>query len=111
MTTLSTHVLDIARGTPAGGVTIRLYAVADQTRALLGESITNADGRTAEPLARNLPAGTYEIVFAAGPYFARDGRAAFYDDVPVRFALTGEPARCHVPLLLAPWGYSTYRGS
>ena len=109
--TLSTHVLDTARGEPAAGVAVALYVLRGSARALLAQAVTNADGRTDKPLAADLPAGTYELLFAAGPYFARLGVAAFYDEVPVRFTLAGGPGHCHVPLLLAPWGYSTYRGS
>ncbi len=109
--TLSTHVLDTARGVPAAGIAVALYVLRGSARALLAQAITNADGRTDKPLAAELPAGSYELVFAAGPYFARHGLAAFYDDVPVRFTLSDESERCHVPLLLSPWGYSTYRGS
>jgi 5-hydroxyisourate hydrolase len=108
--TLSTHVLDTARGVPAAGVAITLYVLKGSARALLAQLVTNTDGRTDKPIA-DLPAGTYELVFAAGSYFARLGIAAFYDDVPVRFILSGDKERCHVPLLLSPWGYSTYRGS
>jgi 5-hydroxyisourate hydrolase len=107
---LSTHVLDTARGVPAAGIAVALYALKGSARALLAQSVTNADGRTDKPIA-DLPAGTYELVFAAAPYFAGLGITAFYDDVPVRFILSGESERCHVPLLLSPWGYSTYRGS
>jgi 5-hydroxyisourate hydrolase len=108
--TLSTHVLDTARGVPAGGIAVALYVLKGSARALLAQLVTNADGRTDKPIA-DLPAGTYELVFAAGPYFARLGIAAFYDEVPVRFILAGDNERCHVPLLISPWGYSTYRGS
>jgi 5-hydroxyisourate hydrolase len=110
MMTLSTHVLDTARGVPAAGVVVALYALKGSSRALLAQTVTNADGRTDKPLA-DLPAGTYELVFAVGAYFARLGLAAFYDEVPVRFTLSGNGERSHVPLLLSPWGYSTYRGS
>jgi len=108
--TLSTHVLDTARGVPAAGIAVALYVLRGSARALLAQFVTNADGRTDKPIA-DLPPGTYELVFAAGPYFARLGVAAFYDDVPVRFILSANAERCHVPLLLSPWGYSTYRGS
>ncbi len=109
--TLTTHVLDLARGVPAAGIAVALYAIKGSARALLAQAVTDADGRTAKPLAADLPTGTYELVFAAGPYFAQRRVAAFYDDVPVRFTLSGERDQCHVPLLLSPWGYSTYRGS
>jgi 5-hydroxyisourate hydrolase len=108
--TLSTHVLDTARGVPAAGIVIRLYALSADARTFVAEALTNADGRTDAPLAANLSAGTYELVFATGAYFERLSVAAFYADIPIRFTLSsGE--RYHVPLLLAPWGYATYRGS
>jgi 5-hydroxyisourate hydrolase len=109
--TLSTHVLDTARGAPAAGIAIALFALDGPERTLLGRSITNADGRTNAPLADDLPAGSYEIVFAAGAYFSERGIAAFYDEIPVRFAIGVNGGHYHVPLLLAPWSYSTYRGS
>ncbi|MGD0475097.1 MAG: hydroxyisourate hydrolase [Candidatus Velthaea sp.] len=109
--TLSTHVLDTARGVPATGIAVTLFAIKGSSRALLAQALTNADGRTDKPLAAELPAGTYELVFAVGPYFARRRVTAFYADVPIRFVVSGEGEHCHVPLLLSPWGYSTYRGS
>ncbi len=109
--TLSTHVLDTARGVPAGGITLMLFAVDGQTRTLVARGVTNADGRTDAPLATALAAGTYELVFAVAAYFEHAATPAFFDEIPIRFIVTGEGQRYHVPLLLAPWGYSTYRGS
>jgi len=109
--TLSTHVLDTARGRPAAGIAIALFALDGATRTPLGHAVTNADGRTDAPLATELPAGSYELVFAAGPYFAQTGATAFYDEIPVRFTIAANSGHYHVPLLLAPWSYSTYRGS
>jgi 5-hydroxyisourate hydrolase len=113
MSALSTHVLDIARGMPASGITICLYALATPAgeRHFLAEALTNADGRTDAPLATALPSGTYEITYDVAPYFARFLVDAFYDEIPLRVRLDGAIARYHVPLLLSPWGYSTYRGS
>ncbi len=108
---LSTHVLDTARGAPASGITIALYAVNASARTLLAEAITNADGRTDAPLATALPAGTYELVFAVTAYFAAAASPAFYGDIPIRFQLAGDTDHYHVPLLLSPWSYTTYRGS
>jgi 5-hydroxyisourate hydrolase len=108
--TLSTHVLDTARGVPAAGVAVTLYALDGSARTLLAQSITDADGRTEIPLAATLTPGTYELVFAAGAYFG--ATPAFYADIPVRFTLAHDHGeRYHVPLLLSPWGYTTYRGS
>ena len=108
--TLTTHVLDTARGVPAGGISVGLFEVAGE-RTLLHVAVTNADGRTDAPVAADLAPGTYELVFAVMDYFARDGVATFFDEIPVRFVVNAGAARYHVPLLLSPWGYSTYRGS
>lgn len=108
--TISTHVLDTARGVPAAGISVGLFALNGE-RTLLNVAITNADGRTGVPLATGLAAGDYELIFAVADYFFRDGIATFFDEIPVRFRVGDGDARYHVPLLLAPWGYSTYRGS
>ena len=110
---LTTHVLDTARGVPAAGVLIELR----RDTHLLKTTRTNADGRTDEPLLAGeaLEAGGYEIVFHVGDYFADAGIAAgnvpFLDVVPVRFGIADAGAHYHVPLLVSPWSYSTYRGS
>ena len=109
--TLTTHVLDTARGTPAAKVPIRLYRLTGDRRTLVAEATTNADGRTDAPLATSLAPGTYELVFAVDSYFARTATATFFDEIPVRFTAGDTGSRYHVPLLLSPWGYSTYRGS
>jgi 5-hydroxyisourate hydrolase len=99
---LSTHVLDTAHGRPAAGVAITLTLPDGTTRA----ATTNADGRAA--LTDDTPAGEYELVFAVGDYF---GERSFLDRVPVRFTIAEPDAHYHVPLLVSPWSYSTYRGS
>ena len=113
---LTTHVLDTARGRPAEGLEIELYRIEDEARTLLRRLSTNADGRTDE---RILPegefeTGTYELVFHAGAYLDACGTPPeaprFLDLVPLRFGMS-EAAHYHVPLLLSPFGYSTYRGS
>lgn len=106
---LSTHVLDTAAGRPAAGVRIALYRVREGTPVV--ETVTNADGRTDRPLLADGAAvpGVYEITFDIGAYYAAEGVATFLDVVPVRFRL--EAGHYHVPLLVAPWSYSTYRGS
>jgi len=113
MAQLSTHVLDTSRGQPAANLRIDLY----RAGKLLKTVTTNADGRTAEPLLSgdHLPAGIYELVFHAGDYFRGLGDGLpdppFLDEVVVRFGIADETGRYHVPLLLSPYGYSTYRGS
>jgi 5-hydroxyisourate hydrolase len=116
MARLSTHVLDISRGRPAAGLAVRLYALG-QSRELIATSLTNADGRTAEPLLSGdrILTGTYELVFSVGDYFRAAGETLpdppFLDDVAVRFGIADENGNYHVPLLVSPYGYSTYRGS
>jgi 5-hydroxyisourate hydrolase len=115
---LSTHALDIHQGKPAAGLLILLFRVdAKGQRDAIKSATTNADGRTDAPLLASgeMKAGTFELVFAVGDYFARSGvplRApAFLDEVPVRFSIADAGASYHVPLLFSPWAYSTYRGS
>lgn len=111
MATVSTHVLDVARGRPAEGIVVGLFALDEGHRRHVATAHTNADGRTGAPLGDDLPPGTYELIFAVAEYFARDGTTAFFDAIPIRFRIAEANARYHVPLLLSPWGYSTYRGS
>ncbi len=113
---LTTHVLDTARGTPAAGLAITLYRLDGGERRKLKAATTNADGRCDAPLlsGEEFRTGTYELVFAAGDYLRASGAdlpdPAFLDEVPIRFGMA-EEAHYHVPLLLSPFGYSTYRGS
>ena len=114
---LSTHVLDTVSGTPAAGVRVVLTELGASAEGLLKDVLTNADGRTDEPLLAGAPLriGTYEIAFHIGAYFAAKGIAAasppFLDIVPVRFAIAEPEGHYHVPLLASPWSYATYRGS
>ena len=114
---LSTHVLDTARGCPAAGLTIELWSLASSPARLLKTIRTNAGGRTDAPLlaAEEMAAGVYELVFHVADYFTANGvaqaRPPFLDRVPVRFAISDPAASYHVPLLVSPWAYSTYRGS
>jgi hydroxyisourate hydrolase len=114
---LTTHVLDTARGRPAEGIAIELFSDPEGERLSLAAAVTNADGRTDDPLleAESLDAGEYELVFEVGEYFRRSGLSMsdppFLDRVPVRFAIAEPRTHYHVPLLVSPWSYSTYRGS
>jgi 2-oxo-4-hydroxy-4-carboxy-5-ureidoimidazoline decarboxylase len=115
---LSTHVLDTHRGLPAEGVRIELLELSrDAEPRLLASPASNRDGRTDEPLigGRPLPIGRYELRFHVGDYFARQAvrqsDPPFLDIVPVQFALAEPEGHYHVPLLVTPWSYSTYRGS
>ncbi len=115
---LTTHVLDTAHGRAARGVRVDLHRLDPEGRAApLKTVLTNADGRTDEPLLAGdaMAAGRYELVFHVGAYFRAMGVALaappFLDEVPVRFAIADVGAHYHVPLLVSPWGYTTYRGS
>jgi len=114
---LTTHVLDTARGMPAAGLRIMLYRISGQSHRKIAEAVTNADGRTDAPiLGRDKFApGRYELVFSAGDYLRNCEIDAadplFLDEVPIRFGMSDPDAHYHVPLLLSPYGYSTYRGS
>lgn len=113
---LTTHVLDTARGCPAQGLKIDLYRIEGESRSLIRTLATNADGRTDQQIlpADEFQTGTYELVFHAGAYLDATGTPPedprFLDVIPLRFGMS-EPAHYHVPLLLSPFGYSTYRGS
>jgi 5-hydroxyisourate hydrolase len=113
---LTTHVLDTARGCPAEGLTIALYRISGNSHRKIAEAVTNADGRTDGPILpeAEFRMGTYELVFFAGDYLRATGQDGaeplFLDQVPIRFGMA-EADHYHVPLLLSPYGYSTYRGS
>ena len=113
---LTTHVLDTAHGLPAAGVRIELYRI-DDGRHHLRSAVTNRDGRCDQPLLpeNEFRVGEYELVFHAGDYFAASGETLpepkFLDQVVIRFGIADESQHYHVPLLVSPFGYSTYRGS
>ena len=114
MATISTHVLDTALGVPARGVAVTLERVdAAGAAARIGGGATNDDGRLRDLLApgESLGAGTYRLRFDTGGYFAAGGREAFFPEVAVLFRVPDGAQHYHVPLLLSPFGYSTYRGS
>lgn len=113
---LSTHVLDTARGVPAEGVAVEVWRLEGDGRTLIKTAVTNADGRTDELLLTGdtFRAGRYELMFAVAPYFRAFMSLPdppFLDEVTIRFGIADEDARYHVPLLVSPWSYSTYRGS
>lgn len=138
---LSTHVLDTARGRPAAGLKIQLWRIEANEHQLLKEVVTNQDGRTETPLllGDELKPGLYELVFQVGPYFQNPSRPSlakpdlsrrseakaegmentflqtteesFLGDVPVRFRILNPEENYHIPLLVSPWSYTTYRGS
>lgn len=113
---LTTHVLDTGAGCPAAGLKIALYRLDGEERTLLATKVTNADGRTDGPILPEeaFALGEYELVFHAGRYLDASGAPGstprFLDVIPIRFSLA-EADHYHVPLLLSPFGYSTYRGS
>ena len=118
---LTTHVLDTAAGLPAAGVRIDLHRVGTSGvsagRTPLSSAVTNADGRCDAPMLEGaaISAGIYELVFHAGPYFAGRGETLpsppFLDEVVIRFGIADPAQHYHVPLLISPYAYSTYRGS
>lgn len=113
---LTTHVLDTARGCPAEGLKIELFMIDGEQRTRLKTLVTNDDGRTDEQIlpADKFQTGAYELVFHAGAYLDANGtppeEPRFLDVIPLRFGMS-EASHYHVPLLLSPFGYSTYRGS
>ncbi len=114
---VTTHVLDAGRGCPAAGMRIDLFAVDGVERRLIRSAVTNADGRTDAPVIPpgELVAGSFELLFHAGAYLETAGLTGesprFLDLIPIRFGIADPEAHTHVPLLLAPYSYSTYRGS
>ncbi|MGN7762644.1 hydroxyisourate hydrolase [Paenibacillus sp. 22594] len=112
---LTTHVLDLSRGMPAAGMKLQLWSLVEGSGELLREATTNHDGRLDAPLLEGveLVPGCYELLFLAGDYFRDSGQEGvfFLEQVPIRFNILKTEDHYHVPLLVAPGGYSTYRGS
>ncbi len=113
---LTTHVLDTVRGCPAVAITIELWAINPDTHlsTLLKCVTTNSDGRAPLLSDGDLKIGLYELVFAIGTYFSEfyePNTVQFLDRVPIRFGVANPDAHYHIPLLISPWSYSTYRGS
>jgi 5-hydroxyisourate hydrolase len=114
---LTTHVLDTARGLPAGGVLVEAHLIRGSDRTQAGRGITNAQGRTDTPLVGNdrFERGVYELTFHVGDYFRRAGLPMsdppFLDRVVIRVGVADPAAGYHIPLLISPYGYTTYRGA
>lgn len=117
MSGLSTHILDTSLGLPASGVSLHLYKIEGDTRVFIKEAQTNADGRTDTPLlsGEELIEGSYLILFHVGDYLLKThanlSRPLFLDQIPIQFGVSDTNTHYHVPLLISPFGYSTYRGS
>jgi 5-hydroxyisourate hydrolase len=111
MSTLSTHVLDAASGQPAADVRVALDRRDDDGWRPLGEGVTDDDGRVGDMAPGGLGAGVHRLVFATGEYFTATGQTGFYPEVTVSFEVTETSRHYHVPLLLSPYAFSTYRGS
>ena len=108
---VTSHVLDTATGRPAAGVPVRLERVDDGGDERLAGATTDEDGRVRALGPESLDSGVYRLVFDTGAYFAAAGVRAFYPQVAVTFTIDADGGHYHVPLLLSPYGYSTYRGS
>jgi 5-hydroxyisourate hydrolase len=110
MTRITSHVLDTSTGQPASGVAARLERSDATGGAALATATTDRDGRLADWLPAGVPAGSYRLVFETGAWFRAGGRESLYDRVIVEFQVQDRVPHYHLPLLLAPFGYSTYRG-
>ncbi len=110
---LTTHVLDTANGVPASGMQVDLYRWDGGVCEHVVQMVTNDDGRTDSPIlpVADFKVGRYELLFQAGTYFARGDAISFLDEIPLRFGIGDATAHYHVPLLVSPFSYSTYRGS
>jgi 5-hydroxyisourate hydrolase len=113
VTTVSTHVLDTSLGCPGVNITVALERIEEHGITRLSSYVTNDDGRVLAlvPDDGALAAGSYRLRFAVANYFAATGRKSFYKEICINFEVAGRPQHYHIPLLLSPFGYSTYRGS
>jgi 5-hydroxyisourate hydrolase len=113
MSAITTHILDTSRGRPASGVTVVLESQSTQGWQVLGRGVTDADGRLKElvPADFKLAAGVYRLTFHTGDYFETQHVESFYTEVMISFVVRDLDGHYHVPLLLSPYGYTTYRGS
>lgn len=112
MSPITTHILDTAIGKPAAGINIDLFIQNDNEWEKVGSGTTDNDGRVKDLMSvGELKAGTYKIKFYVGSYFAKSGTSGFYNEIPIEFCIKETSSHYHVPLLLNPFGYSTYRGS
>jgi 5-hydroxyisourate hydrolase len=112
MSAITTHVLDTSRGHPAAGMRVELHRKSGETWKTVGAGLTDANGRCSDLLAEaQLESGAYRLVFHAGAYYQVQDEETFYSEIPVIFEVGDPKAHYHVPLLISPFGYSTYRGS
>ncbi|GAB6070603.1 hydroxyisourate hydrolase [Thiomicrorhabdus hydrogeniphila] len=117
MSGLTTHILDTSLGLPAEGVHIKLFKYSQDGFTLINEVVTNIDGRSEQPLltSAQMEIGTYQLLFEMAPYFKHTQNnliePLFLSDIPIQFSISDKDAHYHVPLLVSPFGFSTYRGS
>lgn len=111
MSRISTHILDLGRGRPASGVDVRLQCREGERWAEVARALTDSDGRIESFPGEDVRNGEYRLVFSTGDYFERRGKEYFHPRVEISFRVDEESQHYHVPLLLSPFGYSTYRGS
>tara|TARA_Y100001970_G_scaffold258111_1_gene337616 strand:- start:532 stop:882 length:351 start_codon:yes stop_codon:yes gene_type:complete len=116
MTKLTTHVLDVYSGMPGKGIKVDLFFIKDEKKEKINSLVLNEDGRSAEPLAEkdNFKNGQYELIFYIGDYFKKITKLKepfFLNEVIIKFGVSNNEEKYHVPLLVSPWSYSTYRGS
>ena len=111
MTRITSHVLDVTAGRPAAGITVRLERLEGSRAELMASAATDADGRVRDWLPQGAGAGRYRLVFETGPWFRAAGRESIYSEVVIHVDVAEGAAHYNLPMLLAPFGYSTYRGS